>query len=720
MSPPQAHPETKSDIKPTTPNLEISAPESIAIEIPNNEDLSELPENEIFPLGREPNAPNPAATNPNTVDDEISKAQNLKNDQKKWLKENELVLYIALAHLIAARNKDARKSANGSPDIIGKNIFTANSSSEDLAELYYHYNSACANVTDHHDQELDQEPKLPSGFREASAEERISLSKKQFAELMESPADNPWKKFNIQSLCERVEDLYDYWLANEVDDFMNPACFNRIGHFCTRSLCAQDDKDMVEFITCLEHSRGLTASGVRKLSDKDPRVHKATKNFISIRGHVEKALKTLEKHMAGAREKKHEDYFRLRAIYDGIKWDEDVMHLFQEWENPENGWENGVYGYIRNAYILRKFFYDLHLVQAAMPDGNVAKLPPTFCQFWGYEKLQRKQSAIFVKEAVAARQSVLLKRADYLGWHLAWYAQKEPTLKPIDPAWQWHIKMDPRNADDSSPNDPCTQMYNEYQKEAKRDDSLDIYMPPEFRATATDEERKTLTEKWIKEIIRPVAVHIFSEQAWKFSEAKLDKSLLHGTEHNPKNGDQVRRDKQFWINAETARQKLLSSPTIWSMSSATKEELALIPEGFVGDVTADGQRTTAFKYCVAEAAKLKVLIDHGLKLLIAAEGSYGTPGFRNSNSPAIRSAAKKAVDDKDGLRIIPLKGSLLCECENETEHKAQIVDDVAHFMCAKLDRPEKPKEKPDFKDVNSKVTNVAGTKEKRVKSKNAN
>lgn len=81
------------------------------------------------------------------------------------------------------------------------------------------------------------------------------------------------------------------------------------------------------------------------------------------------------------------------------------------------------------------------------------------------------------------------------------------------------------------------------------------------------------------------------------------------------------------------------------------------------------QGEIAHKFLLAERARLDPLVDHAMELLLEAEGNCGSCGFRNSCSPAIRLAAEKAVEEKDGVAMIPFESSLLCECSDGQEHR---------------------------------------------------
>lgn len=99
----------------------------------------------------------------------------------------------------------------------------------------------------------------------------------------------------------------------------------------------------------------------------------------------------------------------------------------------------------------------------------------------------------------------------YLGYHVDWYAETTPDLKPTDPTWEWQTKM-------SSQEDPCYRMCESYEKQARRDISIAEYMPIGFGDLGTDEERKALIEKWIGKTILPIAQYLFTDKHWESSE----------------------------------------------------------------------------------------------------------------------------------------------------------------------------------------------------------
>ncbi|KAF8852260.1 hypothetical protein BDZ45DRAFT_764268 [Acephala macrosclerotiorum] len=759
-----------------TPRVEISSLQNTAIEAATaHEEFPKTPlnspQNVIVPGDDNISEHNIASP----IDPEKSKEETKESKSELfhegWFKQNELALLISLAHLIAARNKAARKSG-GEQAIFGKNIFIpdSDSKSSDLAKLYFYYNEVCLKAMNYISEnyfgglaKYKHLPNLPTGYQQANTEEdRHPLSQANFSQLVESSDDNPWKSLDVGKIFGRANDSYERILENEMEqDHMNPACFRRISHFCNNSICRQDNKDLIEAMKALEYSKSLTNYGLEELSEPDPKVHDATNSFKSIKHHVEKGAKALEKHMADSREKEHDDRAQLRKVYTGVENGEQVLQLFPGLVRPEtkeSAWMPGVYRYIRNKYTLQKFFYDLHIIMAANADDAKNNLPPIFPYFWGSKLAQRKSSATFIKESVTARQSELLMRAgwapfdftsqvylfifrflkdkldlhwdhirnrslstmrphdnaitgqviDYLGWHLLWYSKIRPNLKPMDPDWVWQLKIAPRSEEDNETMGPCELMWRNYQKEVKMDICLDFYMPPEFRAAKTEEDQKALTGSWIKEVIQLIADHFFSKQGWKFSMSALENYLQDTV--IPEERQQY-RIKQA-VDAEKAHQRIMTCSTIQFITSATKEDLALIPVRLFCQDKDKQVAFSAIKYLEREKDRLNPLIARALTLLLAAEGNFGPPGFRNSSSPAIRLAAKIAVE-KDGLRLIPLDSSLLCECDDEEQHKLQLIDDVARGMCETITNDEELKKdsKMGFAKLGFKVLKIVDTKE---------
>lgn len=146
---------------------------------------------------------------------------------------------MALAHLIAARNKANRKD-HKEEVILGENFFVPSTQRQDTADLYHCYNEICLAILNYCDEKelrFSQKkygPQLPLGFREAAAEDRLLLSQQAFNQLMEGPVEeNPWKTFDVTEIVPDVEDPTDFYSYD--DQFTNEHCFGRTGHFCRMS-----------------------------------------------------------------------------------------------------------------------------------------------------------------------------------------------------------------------------------------------------------------------------------------------------------------------------------------------------------------------------------------------------------------------------------------------------------------------------------------------------
>ncbi|KUJ22131.1 uncharacterized protein LY89DRAFT_778447 [Mollisia scopiformis] len=654
-----------------------------------------------------------------------------------WGYQHEIALCLALAHLIEARNIAARQSS-GEAVVIGRNFFVPESESylEDMAELYYHFNEVCANMLDFCEEnhfrfetkkKTSPGPRLPAGFRKADPESRSKLSRDEFSKLIQSGEHSPWKSLKIGKIVENAK----RWYGEYIEDsdlhvsFIKHGCFERVGHYCRRGVCDTLDTSLIMVLSHLERAKENATKGLEELSEDDPKIHDATGHLQSLTNEVSFAEVLLHQSIEYAKFNEQFNDERIQKMADAVEAGDGIQHLLPSRDSPSH-WKDYTHKYTWKAYDMRKgytvqrFFYALHIVMASEEECDESFLPPNFRQLRGYVKLQRNASTVFAKESIAARQSELLMRAgwgppflleevhnwiiverelyvpdtlchhtpfanrprthglgiqviDYLSCHLSWYARtkKEFGVKPTDPTWAWQINLATEPYDNVDPEwrhdalDPCTQMYLQYQKEAAREDGLDDYMPPGFRNARSDEERKALTEKWIEEAIQPTADYFFSKQGWNIP---------------PKGVSSVR--------ADAVRKKLLSCSAVRQHTSATKrqkEQLAQLPARLIS-AHSHYQNCKVAEYVQKEEAKLNPLIDHGLAFLLTAEGSYGTRGFRNSSSPAIRGAARKAVEEKDGLALVPFEGSLLCDCKDEEQHKLQLIDEVARAMCEKLNK----------------------------------
>jgi hypothetical protein len=108
----------------------------------------------------------------------------------------------------------------------------------------------------------------------------------------------------------------------------------------------------------------------------------------------------------------------------------------------------------------------------------------------------------------------------------------------------------------------------------------------------------------------------------------------------------------------------------------TKDVEALLPEGFL-QASPEIQRQMALEMIQQDAnsrSELKIL---ATAYLDGATNDYGPEDFRSANIPAILSAAKTSFQ-LWGEKLLPFKGSIFCECEDEEEHVRVETEAIAH------------------------------------------
>jgi hypothetical protein len=234
---------------------------------------------------------------------------------------------------------------------------------------------------------------------------------------MEGPTEgNPWKTLDVKEIVNGVKSTHK-WLIKTEDKFTDIACFDRIGHFCRKGICGINGSSGLWARRHFEDAGRCAERALKDLSTKDPKVYGAIKDLERIKQSIEEGLEEENEEMLSTGEGRKYDAKLLRWIVNGSLSSQDIKGFFPLYvlpqEGPEWPWLTRTEEYLNKYYSTRKYLYDLHLLMIATQADNEVTFPTELLRSWGYEKLQRKVSAIFIKEHMAARRSELLLRA---GW----------------------------------------------------------------------------------------------------------------------------------------------------------------------------------------------------------------------------------------------------------------------------------------------------------------